>query len=615
MSVDFHKVLVKDGRIGNLTSDIAYAVNKGGQQITSAQFLTNSTGSTTSQVFNIQVPSHETIIDRSVLWQATVTLKITGTVAAGTAGRQQIIRYGITDMLSAFPLHQLCTTMTATINNNNVNINIRDVLPSILRMVDDKELTVYGDTTPTAYDKHLNYDQVVENTSNSPFSGYEWISDNKLHPRGTFALDSVSSDAAGATPLVVVPDAGGGPVAVEAYVKFTVREPLLLSPHIFGNPSNNSGIYGIQNLNYQFNLGNCDRVWRRRVGDNNIIQNFAVSLQSIEKSSLNFTFITPHPSDLLPSRCVSPYYELPRYISAQPQVLAGQLGAFTGGPLRPTDATFTFSSISMNQIPDKLIIFARKSMGTQSYLDADSFLPIDNISINWNNNSGLLSSHTSRDLYNISKSAGSNQSYDEWRGFAYTKNDDIAAAGSGAGKFVLTSGSMLMIDIAKDLSLTQDYYAPGSIGNFVLNFTVRCKNYGPEIPSVELVCMTMNSGVFVCERGTSSTYTAILSKQDVLEASEQQGIPNTNVHRMVGSGFLDNLKSTFSHLFSGAKQFAPLIKTGLQLYGKTGDKYSDIANTGANVLGSLGYGRSAGSSSGGALGASSSGGSLKHRLR
>ena len=93
MSVDFHKVLVKDGRIGNLTSDIAYAVNKGGQQITSAQFLTNSTGSTTSQVFNIQVPSHETIIDRSVLWQATVTLKITGTVAAGTAGRQQIIRY------------------------------------------------------------------------------------------------------------------------------------------------------------------------------------------------------------------------------------------------------------------------------------------------------------------------------------------------------------------------------------------------------------------------------------------------------------------------------------------------------------------------------------------
>ena len=111
MSVDFHKVLVKDGRIGNLTSDIAYAVNKGGQQITSASFLTNSIGSVSSQVFNIQVPSHETILSRQIMWTATVTLKITGVVAAGTPGYQQIIQYGITDVLSAFPLHQLCTTI------------------------------------------------------------------------------------------------------------------------------------------------------------------------------------------------------------------------------------------------------------------------------------------------------------------------------------------------------------------------------------------------------------------------------------------------------------------------------------------------------------------------
>jgi hypothetical protein len=76
--------------------------------------------------------------------------------------------------------------------------------------------------------------------------------------------------------------------------------------------------------------------------------------------------------------------------------------AYVGGALQSTSATYTFSSISMNQIPDKMIIFVRKSMGTQSYTDTDSFLPIDNISINWNNNSGILSSHTSRDLYNIS---------------------------------------------------------------------------------------------------------------------------------------------------------------------------------------------------------------------
>jgi hypothetical protein len=123
------------------------------------------------------------------------------------------------------------------------------------------------------------------------------------------------------------------------------------------------------------------------------------------------------------------------------------------------------------------------------------------------------------------------------------------------------------------------------------------------------VCL--NSGVFVCERGTSSTYTAILSKQDVLEASEQECIPHTQLNRIVGSGFLDKLKSTFSHL----KSFAPLIKQGLQLYSKTGNKYGDVAKTGADVLGSLGFGMRANGQYGGAIGSSSSGGSLKHRLR
>jgi hypothetical protein len=116
----------------------------------------------------------------------------------------------------------------------------------------------------------------------------------------------------------------------------------------------------------------------------------------------------------------------------------------------------------------------------------------------------------------------------------------------------------------------------------------------------------MNSGVFVCERGTSSTYTAILSKQDVLEASEMECIPHTQLNRIVGGGFLDKLKSTFSHL----KSFAPLIKQGLQLYSKSNGKYGDVAKTGADVLGALGMGMNASGRSAG-----SSGGSLKHRLR
>ena len=78
-SADFSTVLVKDDRIANLTDKITYAVNKGAQQVTVAEFNATSE-SNSSHVYNIVVPSLETIIDRRVLWTSTVTLKITAPI-------------------------------------------------------------------------------------------------------------------------------------------------------------------------------------------------------------------------------------------------------------------------------------------------------------------------------------------------------------------------------------------------------------------------------------------------------------------------------------------------------------------------------------------------------
>ena len=54
-----------------------------------------------------------------------------------------LVNYGVTDALSAFPLHSLVATMTATINNNTVAMNVADVLPAILRLMDPEELAYY----------------------------------------------------------------------------------------------------------------------------------------------------------------------------------------------------------------------------------------------------------------------------------------------------------------------------------------------------------------------------------------------------------------------------------------------------------------------------------------
>ena len=82
MSSDFEIVVVLDDRLGAITDKISYAVTQGGQNITSASFKAISE-TPQAQIYNIQVPSLETILDRRVLWSSRVTLKI----SMGTLGR------------------------------------------------------------------------------------------------------------------------------------------------------------------------------------------------------------------------------------------------------------------------------------------------------------------------------------------------------------------------------------------------------------------------------------------------------------------------------------------------------------------------------------------------
>ena len=140
----FHKVLIKDDRIGAITDAVKYGVFKGGQNVTSYTYNSITPNSTSSQVFNIAVPSLETVISREVLWEATITLRIDANRNPATGNTNKpdnmfLVNYGVTDALAPFPLHSLVATMTATINNNTVAMNVADCLPVILRLMDPEE--------------------------------------------------------------------------------------------------------------------------------------------------------------------------------------------------------------------------------------------------------------------------------------------------------------------------------------------------------------------------------------------------------------------------------------------------------------------------------------------
>ena len=605
MSQDFTKQLVLDDRL-NCTDSVAYAVCKGGQNVTSAQF--NAISQTASSVtFNIQVPSEQTIIDRRLLWQSTVILKLDilgSTALYGNVG-QLPINLAVADALSAFPLHQLASVMTATINNNSVSLNVRDVLPALLRFHDRRELSRFNGMTPVMPDLLATYKDGVGTNLNS-LGSWANSADNDLLPRGAFQIDGISTalNAQGtglSSPLVApVPNADG--VTQSVYVQFTSTEPVLLSPWLWAEPkSNNQGFYGVQNMNFVFNIGDASRVWRtanyqatvpatgvaQTPYKNTWIQ--SASVASISNTRLLFNFLTPHPSQLFPARNAVPYYELPRFITSSQPTASGFIPSLSSGYV-PVAQTFSTSSLQLNQVPDKLIIQLRNPLSTSAWGQPDAFLGIRGISINFNNQSGILASATQNDLYRFSIENGSNQSWQEFSGFATVPDPT-----SGMGRKIPTSGSLLILEFGKDIQLTEDYYAPGSLGNFNLQINIQAYNQFPYDITPEIVLITMNSGIFVNERGTSSTYTGILTKQDCLEASAQQPVYQSSVKRMIGGGFLDSLKSV------AGKVLPHLLKHGKEELGKSDHPVAKLAHS---AIGAMGYG----SSGGGASGGGSSGG-------
>ena len=153
MSETFERVLVKDDRLGCITSKVKYQVFKGGQNITCTPFKAQSQGVST-HVYNINVPSLETIISREVLWKSIVTLKIS---YPNKDPSEYAVNYGVTDALGPFPLHSLVNTMQVIINNNTVTANMNDMLPVLLRMVDPEEFAKCDSMTPTGLDYLADY--------------------------------------------------------------------------------------------------------------------------------------------------------------------------------------------------------------------------------------------------------------------------------------------------------------------------------------------------------------------------------------------------------------------------------------------------------------------------
>jgi hypothetical protein len=605
---DIDKLSVYDARI--VQNPAKFAVEKGGLSLTNAPF--NAIGASASQLtFNINAPSQNVFLDRAVDWSADVFMGMTVTMTADAgaaptvlANTTAVVAFGIDCALCALPLNSLVSTLTATINDTSVVINSESVLKEVLRLSTYAKVRRLR-TAPTKLDMYQSYNdaylavnQAIAGFADAVSEDYvpngAWYDIQFVNPLNGAAIATTGTVAA---PIVIdgVNYINGVPVRTPGAVlpaldgpynlafKFRTTEKLVLSPFVFAdNCEYDTGLFGLNNIQLVMNMksgSGVSRVIRSTTRRGRVISNvaFLASVATpIANSKVNCIFITPSLDIPLPAKSIIPYMEFPRYISTF------QLGGTS--PAIATGSTFDLQSqtIVLPNIPDLLLIYAKPKVYAQT--EGDWYYPISKISLNFDNFSGLLASHTAEQLFHISQHNGVEMSWLEWSGRA--KKPSAALIGDAVVSGNIASvGGILALKPGSDFAL-QSGQAPSLIGNFTLQFNLTCINTAAAaVGDVELYVITVNSGFFETLAGSSRIIKGVLSEADIISAPAADVMTADGMKRMVGAGFFDRLGSFMTKardIYQKTKPAVSAFKEALP-EGKV-----------KGALGAVGYGQSGG---------------------
>ena len=597
-----------------VSSKVNMGVLYGAQNVTSQVFKAIS-ATPSSIVFNVVVPSIETILDRRLMIQSTMILKIN--IQNPIAG-DALINYGVTDALAPFPFNQLIQNIQCSINNNNITLQQSDLFDVLLRMQDPEDLARYDGKTPTGLDYLYDYsdgvmmnpyyiDLLSDGEANPSYSlayyqsagirggqvgerTFTSFNNNILSydmariansscchkPRGGYVIDAIfkatsDANAINGTWLNLTDEAAAG-----YYVKFTVTEPLFLSPFLLGLSSkeDHSGIFSVNALNFTINFSqSANRAWRsaRFVNPTTAsataptYQTKTATLIYVDNNASMFCkFYTPKATMLDNPRCVVPYHEYQIFKTSQQGVLRSAL-LRTAGDARSyglvvqttqpniasdTSALLVSNNIQLQSIPERLLVFVRRVRDSSlTCCDTDSFLTIRNVCITFNNKSGLLATFNQQQLYDATTRNGGirNLTWEEFSGMTLSVQGGSSGrfpylgqynavpysqfSGIGAGtlpgqtptglKIVPTTGSIVALRFGTDIQIPEESYAPSSIGQFNLQVTVELINLTKDTWSnYELVVLVENPGVLITDRGSSSTFVGLLTKDSFLQTKD-----------------------------------------------------------------------------------------------
>ena len=584
-------VSIEDSRISDITDKEIFGVHSSASQSTYQQYQAN-TQTNSSITFNCQIPSENIVIDREIKIQSTVTFTIQATnVPPG----EDVFNWGSNFSFQAFPLNSLFTTTQCTINNASTSTNLMDIKDIVLRMMDRRSLNKLNSMTPSLPDCGFGLYIEGVDTNQNPLATFNNVSyDEAYVPRGSFPLNyfnvvHTSAGAANDNSLRSLALGDTWTVTIQA----TFTEPFIcLSPFINSDSNNKAGMLGVNTMSFNLLIDSaCKRAFSYAgsvdAGNNLItspitsitlggtVNGMAVNAFTNSRLLFNFLSLQPDQYAKLSTKNILPYSDFPRFLTSynNNSVVAPY-----------TDIKITTQSIQLSQIPDKIFIAARIPMSQQNWTNSSSFLAIKNVSVNFNNSSGLLSSSCTQDLFTISKKNGYQGTYYEWGGVCNSTN---ATNFNPANGQVATTGSILVLDPVYDFSLPS-YLSAGSLGQYQLQMNIQVYNQFPINITPEIIIITQNSGFFCLQTGTASIFTGVLTKETVLNSKESNPvshIDSDSLDRMVGGNLFDRGASSMGKLVHHFKKhILPNIPAAAALV-------SEMSGSGSSGAGFSGAGR------------------------
>lgn len=570
-------ILVKDPRT-IIDNKRVYAILKAGKRTTFKPWTSTSVSSANIN-FQTPPPSSSIIIDRKITFTLPMRLTFTATVAPGFQVFNKMY-----DAPRAFPIHSMLDTIQLTINNCGITQNIGEIIHALLRFNADRKLFAKDySMTPSCLDAAQSYSELVGTVKN-PLAFYGDSNYDDVANRGGFSGYKIVSNPTNNT---------ANPAVLVGVIDMICTEQIMLSPLYWGG-ENASGFANVTSMDWVFNFlnqGAANRAWSHANDPTKSVitassvqfNNLTSFSYKINQPYLNITYITPDDRFTINPQIpiTYPYFEVTRYPTDTGNTLSsGQ------------STTLQSNNIQLASIPRRIYIYARPA---NSYYYSnpgvtDCYFSIENLSIQFENYTGLFANATQYQLYEMTRKNHCNMSWSEWSGQGLYY--DAGLPWDQNSPQLSGPGSIICVEFASDIGLDANE-APGlGQGTYNLQVSVNIKNVNNSgewnLAPITLYVLVVSEGSFtISNSGAALTQTAVISTRDILDAQQNPMYSYLDVQEVNGGNFLSGLKDFGQKAYKGLSKANQYLRDN-KLISKTANALSYVPGTVGDVARDVG---------------------------